>query len=90
MPIKHIVMFPVLQLELQKACHTTPSEIRCDDEIPEVRRKLKNKLRASQSSNNNERVEPVYNPGLGVRTCNPCPPVPRESVSAAEDTLNCI
>ena len=79
----------VLKLQMEKACHITPSKIRCDDEIPEVRRRLKTKFQNSQSNNNKEDVQPVYSPNLGVRTCDPCPPVPHESVSAASDTLNC-
>ena len=76
-------------MELQKACHTAPSEIRCEDDIPEVRRKLKSKLRSSEQLNKREELHPVYRPNLSVRTCDPCPPVARESVSAASDTLNC-
>ena len=78
-----------LQLELQKACHTAPSEIRCEDDIPEVRQKLKEKLRKSQSSNVAQNLHPVYNPTSSVRTCDPCPPVPREPISTISDTLNC-
>ena len=74
---------------MQKACHTAPSEIRCDDDIPEVRRKLKNRLHNSKASSKREEIQPIYRPNLNVRTCDPCPPVPRESVSTASDTLNC-
>ena len=77
------------QLELQKACHTSPSEIRCEDDIPETRRKLRDKLDSTRKRTNREPIEPVYKPNLDVRTCNPCPPIPRESVSSASDTINC-
>ena len=76
---------------MQEACHTAPSEIRCEDEIPGIRRRLKSKLEALKDSNfrnSNKDLEPVYNP-LDVRTCDPCPPAPREPVEQLADTLNC-
>ena len=77
------------QLELQKACHTSPSEIRCEDDIPETKRKLRDKVDRTRKKINREPIEPVYKPNLGVRTCNPCPPIPRDLVSTASDTINC-
>ena len=85
---KDQIMIYLFQLDLQETCHTAPPEIQCDDEIPVVREKLKNKIKHSQSRNNG-RLQPVYTPGSSVRTCDPCPPVPREAVSTASDTLNC-
>ena len=78
-----------MQLEVQEACHTSPSEIRCEDDIPETRRKLINKLKNTRNNIKRKQLEPVYTPNLGVRTCDPCPPLPRESVSTASDTINC-
>ena len=78
-----------MQLEVQEACHTSPSEIRCEDDIPETRRKLINKLKNTRNNVKRKQLEPVYTPNLGVRTCDPCPPLPRESVSTASDTINC-
>ena len=78
-----------IQLELQTACHTAPTEIKCEDDIPETRRKLREKLKNTRNFNNRQKIEPVYNPNLSVRTCDPCPPVSRGSISTASDTINC-
>ena len=74
---------------MQKACHTSPSEIRCEDDIPEVKKKLRIKLNNDRNPGKTENAHPVYKPKFGVRTCNPCPPAPRGPVTTSSDTINC-
>ena len=50
---------------------------------------MREKLKNTRNFNNRQTIEPVYNPNLSVRTCDPCPPVSRGSISTASDTINC-
>ena len=50
---------------------------------------MREKLKNTKNFNNRQNIEPVYNPNLSVRTCDPCPPVSRGSISTASDTINC-
>ena len=83
------------QLEAQEVCSAHPSEIYCEDEIPNIRRRLKEKLvdKASQYSfgtgaATDKNIEPIYEPiDASTQPCAPCPNEPQESVST--DIVDC-